>query len=423
MQRALRRIPEFRALSRDELRHVLHQMVCKSYEPGEVLWREGNRVDFLGIIKSGEIFIEYRRNGSTKRSIRLAAGDCVRPSSLDREGNRSSVRACAGSQLSLYVLQIEQLKLLKLKSLVSDVIPASARTNSLSFFLRFAWAAALVTLILAMNWNDFRHVIAGVLFLRAEHIYQGLYDYPGTLGLLRYAEFAAPNSAFTYNREGYLRYKHHELSSAAAAFARAVEADQTYGPSLNNLAFTYFDKGDISQAMFYQREATENDPDQAIALYNLGIIQMYQGQETDAIRSFGEASFIDPAWALPHLQRGFLYLNMRSYGSAEEAARVAIARDPTQQSAHMILGIALYNQKEYPDALSAVERALELSPEDNIAGFYRALILNELGKTEAALATLHRILDSTSDPQQTLRIQAEIEAIHFYLEHPASGGQ
>jgi tetratricopeptide (TPR) repeat protein len=82
--------------------------------------------------------------------------------------------------------------------------------------------------------------------------------------------------------------------------------------------------------------------------------------------------------------------------------------------------IAQHNQVT-SRCLEVHRSAVQIAPQDPVTFFYKALILQRLGKSETALQILQQLLDLTTDPQGITRIRTEIDAIHFYLGNASSG--
>jgi tetratricopeptide (TPR) repeat protein len=393
------------------LDEVVEQMSRREYCPGDILWHTHGPGDFLGVIESGEILLEYRLHGRIISSVKYEAGDYVQPGDL-REINRpSSMVVRATTNVRLYVLPRQQLNLLK-----SEWSYSADRRHTERMVWSRLWAVTVAILILLFCAQDLTRIISGTLYLVSLRAERSAPNPEKSLRLLEYAERVDTGAVFAYNQEGYISFQHLDLERAVSAFSAAHEIEQTNSTSLNNLAVLYHLSEEVPEAADFLQRAVENDPNIAIARYNLGIALMNQGNELQALQEFKEAGRIDPDWALPYIQQGFIYLQGRDYPSAEEAARRASRLDPTQQSAHLILAIALYNQRKYHAALEPVELALQLAPEDNVAKFYNALVLKESGEPARALAILRHLLPGASDPLEVSRIEAEIESIHRALQ-------
>jgi tetratricopeptide (TPR) repeat protein len=411
LRKTLRTIPIFQLLPRQELDIVLDCFARRDYQPGETLWRAGNRLDFIGVIQSGEMLVEYGPVGSRKRSTRLSAGDFIQP--LDRTvGNTpSSVSAYAVTALTLYVLHQEQLAALCSTCSTLDTIlePRQGSLVGRSLWSGLWWLA-VVLVISVLVWRDVAGALSGVFYLAAEYSARSA-NYSEALERLDCALRLDPEAALAHNQEGYIHFQMEHLQSATAAFGRALDADEACGATLNNLAATCFLDGFIEQAARLQQKAGQVNPNVDIVQYNLGLILMQQREYDRAIGAFREASRINPNWALPQIQLSASCLQKMDYAEAEHAARIATRLEPAQHAAHLSLALALHYQGRNQEALTSVERAIEIEPDDVVSKFYKALILDDLGNSEMALQTLQRVLESSEDPKQQSRILAEIESL------------
>ena len=411
-------MPAFRSLSWRELETIVKRMVRKEYRSGEVLWRAGIQPDFLGIIQSGEIFVEYRYNGSIIRSVRLVAGECIQPRAVKGTGRHSSIFVRAVTDVALHVLRMEEPGILPPPRPVSDA-DIRIGLNRRHVPWRGLWTVLVAVMIVLLTWRDMTRILSGALYLASSQAGQTAVDSESSMRLLEYAEQLDQDAFFAYNQQGYLWFQHGDLQDAEAAFSEAVTIEQSSAPALNNLAAVYFTRGQGWQALILQQDAVRSNPDHAVVQYNLGLLLLEQNASMDAIRAFREASYINPEWALPYLQDGFIHLQMQDYVQAERAARATIQKDPTQESAHFILAVALYNQGQYQEAQESVKRALQINPNDSVARFYQALILGKLGETDSALVILHQLLQSSSDARTIARIESEIEALHRSIQDHA----
>lgn len=416
LRRSLRKIPAFRSLSGQELEKILERLICKEYKSGDVLWRANSQIDFLGIIQSGEIAIEYRMNGMIIRSTRQVAGDFVLPRNLDGTNTRSIILARAVTDVRLYVFRTEQIGIMR--PAWSDIninIHPRSRQNRNSLLSRW-WIAFVFVFILFLTWSDVTRLVSGCLYLASIQSTQFGYNDQTSMKLLEYAEIVDSEAVFAHNQEGIIWFEQDNLLLAQASFMQAVNLEQNYGPALNNLTVTQFNTGSIQQLVTIQEAAAQNDPDSAEVHYNLGLVLMKQNDFEKALREFKEASFINVNWALPYEQQGFIYLQTNDYVKAEEAARNALRLNANQKSPHLILAIALYNQDKNQEALKSVESALQIDPGDSVSKFYEARILCNLGEVNKALLILKQLLRSTTDQKQISRILAEINVLQNFIQ-------
>jgi len=452
LRRSLRAIPVFQSLRTWELDQIAACMVRKTYQAGDQLWRAGAPLDFVGIVGTGELLLEYQANDSDKRIVRLGAGAFFQPAVLKTpppsplpahgEGGQppsaSGVDRCQGAAglgtcgseaklieggtsfpaptaayaadeaLTLYVLRLEQLDALRARCPALDATLASAqpaRVRRLAW--ETVWRVAVAMLIVLLTWRDVRAILSGVLGLAAE----GRSPWQA-LTLLSYATWLDPYAIYAYNEEGAIWHQAGKWRQASAAFEHALTVDSSYGPALNNLAAIRATGDGEEQSVTLQQRAARAAPNSATVHYNLGLMLVGQRDYVEAIRAFKEATRIAQDWAAPYLQLSLAYLRSGEANKAEEAARIAVRLAPDQQPAYLSLAIALYKQHQAQDALTAVERAVAMDPDDVVARFYQALILSDMGSYEQALQILHETLEQSGLAEEQARIGAEIERLH-----------
>ena len=408
-RRVLRRIPVLRDLSSRELEDVQKRMVFRSYEAGEVIWRTRGPLRYSGYIQRGEIELEYRVDGFTVRTTRLLAGDPL-PRLLRSQTSHETVIARAITDVCLKFLPEPQL--IKPRATVSG-----------QRWMNWLWPVLLLLLVIILAWGDLARIASGLLYLSSTRGGNAALQNPRSISLLEAAQTVEPGAAFAYNEEGYRWFQQNQKWNAAAAFDAALAMDPSSAPALNNVGITDFFQGDLSQAASYLGQAVRQDPNNAITRYNLGVLLMQLQDPSGAIREFREAGFIDPKAASVPLQEAYLYQQMGDYINGEERARSALQLDPSLAPAHMLLGIALYNQGREAEALTSFTQALLLQPGSRTAAFYQALILGHLKQYDAALPVLQELLVSSTDPEESARIQAEIDALYHFQAEPAATGR
>jgi tetratricopeptide (TPR) repeat protein len=408
-RRLLRRIPTLRDLSSRELEDVQKRMVFRSYEAGEVIWRTRGPLRFNGYIQSGEIELEYRVDGFPIRTTRLGAGDPLPPRLLRSRMSHATAIARAVTDVRLKILPEPQL----VKPLATVSGPR---------WMYWLWPVLLLLLVIALARGDIARIASGLLYLSSTQFENAALQNPRSMSLLEAAQKVEPGAAFAYNEEGYRWFQQNQKWDAAAAFDAALARDPASPPALNNLGVTYFSQDDLPRAARYLQQAVGQDPNNGITRYNLGILLMQLQDPSGAIREFREAGFIDPKAASPPLQEAYLYQQMGDYADAEQRARLALQLDPSLAPAHMLLGIALYNQGRESEALTSFTQALSLQPGNRTAAFYRALVLGHLQQYDAALLILEELLVSSTDPEESARILAEIDALYHFQAEPAATG-
>jgi CRP/FNR family cyclic AMP-dependent transcriptional regulator len=91
----LARFPIFKDLSEEELRRIAELAVPRRYEPGEIIFREGDRSDTCFIVRSGRVRITRIHPGGRRLTLaELGAGEMFGELSMfDGEGRSATVEA------------------------------------------------------------------------------------------------------------------------------------------------------------------------------------------------------------------------------------------------------------------------------------------------------------------------------------------
>ena len=87
----LARVPTFEALAPDELAHVAEVAVPRGYEPGQVVFREGDQSDTCYVVKSGHArAIREHADGRTITLANFGPGDIFGELAMFEDENRSA---------------------------------------------------------------------------------------------------------------------------------------------------------------------------------------------------------------------------------------------------------------------------------------------------------------------------------------------
>lgn len=74
------------------------------------------------------------------------------------------------------------------------------------------------------------------------------------------------------NKIGVIYAKQGDLKIAQGYFEKALEINESYGPSIVNMGNIYKESGDEDSALEYYSESTRLDPDYYLAYYNIGVL-------------------------------------------------------------------------------------------------------------------------------------------------------
>lgn len=155
----------------------------------------------------------------------------------------------------------------------------------------------------------------------------------------------------------------------------------------------------LTEAQRYFQQAIEADPGFAAAyaaLADVHVAEFYfanrQLSETlDLMLPLvDEALEIDPAFGFAHALMGWAELERGDFAKARVDLAKAIAFSPNDAKARMWLGGALFADARPREALDELERALELDPLNFILHIRHALVLDALGRHDAAVEAATR---------------------------------
>ncbi len=409
LRRTLRTAKEINSLSSQAMDELAAQMKLRVYKADDVILRTKQPIDFLGIIQSGEIVVEYRQKNTIIYSFTLGTGNMILKNLKDASVEDCTIILRSKTDTRLYTISNDQLA-----QYLQHPIP----TKRMSALSRWALFSVLFAAILFFSGRDMQRIVSSSILYLSSHTGIAHSDQERFMQLLYYSQLADKSSALPYIIEGNILFAEQDLSNAFKAFEIATSIDHQNSYALNNLATTYFGINDFSNALRFQQEAARNNPNNAIIHYNLGIYLVENGDAENAIIAFKEATHITPNWHLPYIQLASLYSQGQNYSLAEENALHAIEINSNEEISYLLLAVAQYNQGKYTLALSSLENLLQINPNSDLGKFYKALTLIELDKLEDALGTLIELQKNTINHDRITRIKAEIENIQRKIQNP-----
>lgn len=149
---------------------------------------------------------------------------------------------------------------------------------------------------------------------------------------------------------------------AAAAFARAIEADPANAEACFRFGMSHLLAGDAEAALAWLAAAVERDPAHGIAWSNIGIVLTLLDRPADALAAFEAAQEVAPELDEVRLHIARMRLEL---GRFEEA--LAVPLDDLQDeiaAVWVVRGNALTALGRVDAALSASERGLGRFPDD-----------------------------------------------------------
>ena len=194
---------------------------------------------------------------------------------------------------------------------------------------------------------------------------------------LRDAETLAPGEMRWPYYLGLLYQKTGDPQKSAAAFARAVKADETYPPALIRLGNAYLDQGRPEAAEPLFNQALLRDPRLVAALFGLGRAALARKDYAGAISNLERALSIDPDADAVHYALALAY---RGAGQADKARAHLRAQsspldppDPVYEEVQVLLetpvafelrGAQAMAQGRYDEAIDELRKGVALDPNE-----------------------------------------------------------
>jgi DNA-binding winged helix-turn-helix (wHTH) protein/TolB-like protein/Flp pilus assembly protein TadD len=187
------------------------------------------------------------------------------------------------------------------------------------------------------------------------------------------------------------------VMQATEAFEAAVAADPEYAHAWAGIARIFSARpinSDFPPLEAWPRaraaaaRAVEIRPDLAEAQVAMGRLGVFAGDRLTAESALRRALEIDPDHAEAHLMLGHLLSQQGRHAEALAAAARARSLDPLSPMNHALSSLFAFQARDFPVALDLALRALELAPGFWIAHLQKAQALEQLGRSEEALAAL-----------------------------------
>jgi tetratricopeptide (TPR) repeat protein len=168
------------------------------------------------------------------------------------------------------------------------------------------------------------------------------------------------------------------------------------------LAQTYFDKGQYSEALIEFKNVLQLDPKDAGTHYRLALTHLKLGGATNLQGAFAELSRtveLDKTNQDAQLKLGELYLLGNEPAKAREQADIVLVSAPQNTEGLILKGRSLINEKHYAEGIAELKKAIEIDPK-NMRTYIELARAQVFAKdTAAAEESLKKAL--TIDPRST----------------------
>ena len=202
------------------------------------------------------------------------------------------------------------------------------------------------------------------------------------------------------------------LVKCAAAMLVAVCLSACSGPNPDQhfaKGNTYFDAGQVKEAIVEYGMALQGDPRRGDILLKLGDANMKVGDLRAAIGAYVRAADVLTTSAEAQVKAGSLLLMAKQFDEAKIRAEKALQVEPQRVDALILMGNALAGLKNIDGAISEYQEALALNPAADAASANLGAIQLLRGQKEKAEATFTKAV--ASSPKS---VNARMALANFY---------
>jgi Tfp pilus assembly protein PilF len=222
-----------------------------------------------------------------------------------------------------------------------------------------------------------------------------------------------PDYAMVYVNDGRAQEKAGNLEAAAALYNKALEADPTCFPAVNNLGVLFAREGRLPEAAKQFERALSMRPSSADVHNNLGNLLLAIGNVDEAAHHFEEALRVRPDYAEAHCNYSGVFVVRKETAKAREHLVRAIEIAPKYVKAYHNLGALLASNGDVPGAIEQFRRAVEIDANyapgfANLGHLY--LHQKQFGEAEKAYRRALTIDSNLPDAQQGLAQLQRIQA-------------
>jgi tetratricopeptide (TPR) repeat protein len=135
------------------------------------------------------------------------------------------------------------------------------------------------------------------------------------------------------------------------------------------------DQGRIEEQLDYYKSLVDAEPNNPEHRVNLGYTYFIKGENSDAIKQMKMAVDLDKQYFGAYFNLGLVYLDEERYNDALKQAQKAVELGPRNFKAHLLSGMVYRELKMYDEATKSLKEALTIMPTNTD-------IITEIGKVE-----------------------------------------
>jgi len=180
-----------------------------------------------------------------------------------------------------------------------------------------------------------------------------------------------------------------DFEQAENYLLKSLQTDPGFVPARKNLAISYFNLGKYDLAITeFQRLINEPGDSRSVAFLFLGIIAEEQNDFSKSASLLGESG--DVVYQYPRALLSFAHslFELKQAQKADAVLRSLDAMSGVAASEYFKAGLLFSQQRQYQQALTEFERADKVDPGLSGLEYRRAVVLDQLGRSEEAQKVL-----------------------------------
>lgn len=210
-----------------------------------------------------------------------------------------------------------------------------------------------------------------------------------------------PNNASLYNKRARVYLGLKQFPEAVGDALRAIKLDSTQALHYNTLVDVYFAQNKTRQAKDLLEIMEKKFPENTEALLKLGELFYLVKQYQKGIEYVNKALKINENLAKAYYLKGSIYRESGDTARAISSLQTAVEQDSKFEDAFYDLGI-IFAARKNPLALEYYDNILRINSANENARYARARLLQDLNKTEDAIAGYESILAKNKNCENCL---------------------
>ncbi|MCX5752592.1 MAG: tetratricopeptide repeat protein [Candidatus Krumholzibacteria bacterium] len=233
--------------------------------------------------------------------------------------------------------------------------------------------------------------------------YMKIKNFQGSIDAYQKALALSPDNVAFLGSLGRAYLQVDNMDKAEEYYAKLIAKDSLSYDGHVSLGFIYLKKNDLDRAIYHYEMAVIAQPDDATSLGTLASLFEKKGNDDKRIEYLKRASVVAPDNYKFKQQLGSAYMKKKDFMNALPVFEELIKQFPDEAAYHQNIGLVLSQMPERrAEAPAELERTLELKGSDPYISGILALVYNELGQHQKAIAAAKRGLEGNPDQQTSL---------------------